>query len=109
MVRSLAILAAVFVLGVVAGGAVVYATHAGSPGPTTITHVTNLDIEGRADKLTKRLGLRPDQRARLVEVLRAHRTRAVAARGEMLEAVRQILDEDQRRRFSAILREPGAS
>lgn len=101
--RAVAIILAVFVLGGVAGGAVVYATRPAPacpaperPGPIT--------PERRTELLTRRLGLTAEQQARVLEILQGHVGRMKANRADLIDAVSEVLDDDQRRRFELLTR-----
>jgi uncharacterized membrane protein len=106
VVKVTAILVLVFALGAATGGAVVYATRAAptpaSEPPTSVP----IAAEERADRLTRRLRLSPEQRALVVEILRGHQARLRAARGALLDEVGRVLDDEQRRKFHALTRKP---
>jgi uncharacterized membrane protein len=100
VVRTVAILVAVFALGAVAGGAVIHATW--PPAASTAAGSGPMPPERRADLLTRRLGLRPDQRSRVIDVLRRHQASMFDARRDLIEGIREVLDADQAARFDAL-------
>jgi Spy/CpxP family protein refolding chaperone len=102
-VKAAAIVVAVFVLGVVTGGAVVYATRP-AVAPAAPAATPPRTPEGRADLLTKRLGLTPAQRAEVVAVLERHVDDVRAGRDALRAEVRAILTPAQQASFDAVLR-----
>lgn len=102
--KAAAIVVAVFVLGGVTGAGVMYATRTPAPTAAGDRGGAPLSPDERADLLTKRLGLTPPQRARVVEVLRHHVANMRAARAELQAAVRAVLEPDQQARFDALIR-----
>jgi uncharacterized membrane protein len=102
VVKAIAIVVTVFVLGALSGGAVMYALRpepaAGAPPAGVLT------AEERADRLTHRLGLSPAQRESVVGVLRGHHARMQEHRARLNREVREILDDSQRERFNQFAR-----
>lgn len=117
MVRSIIVFLLVFLLGGVAGAAVLYRCRGAEQpawhGP--------MPVERRVAVLTMRLGLRDDQRAKVEELMADHHRRFAtrahalldadpeleAARAQMFEQLRAILDDEQRERLDELPRGGG--
>lgn len=99
MVKAVLIPLTIFLLGAIAGGAAVYA-RAGAG------RAANITVEERADLLTSRLALRPEQRAEILSILRGHQAQVLASRKDLRVSVRRVLDGEQRERFDQLTGHP---